>query len=533
MKTVLSSVCALTLLSLAAGCAAIDENGAAEESVVSAEENLYKAGNRWPQNASTALGAWIPVCYVQGDTTAEEAAAFAATMRNAVENTWGRVADLKFTGWGVCSGSTAGKLVVTINKTGNSQSYLGYQGPSSPTTMALNITDTRQPMVTVHEFGHALSFHHEFTRTDFACALGQRGCRSCTDNSGCKDDNYGNTCVAGFCRHVGGEELVNADTADRESVMASGYTRNRIDGNTNGVANPVVSLSTYDVLGAQQVYGRKPAGSLVGLGGRCANISGGAVFGHGIVASDCLGGANDRFSYNSHYGWLGAIGSMVPTSPSLCMNISGGVTNPNGANPLITWSCGDYSNERFTFDDVQIRTLGNMCLAANSATAGAEIQVQRCGTVSASRERWRVMNKQVSSGEFLLDQTAFQLAGTNLCMTHGAVGFGSRITLQTCNMDFKSYDQSFDVRDGIISVPASPGFCFNVLGGTDAPGQPLGLWNACNSNYVNSYFYLNGMIRSSGQCVDMLGGSSYTGANIGTFPCVESAPNHNWDYYWL
>jgi len=169
-----------------------------------------------------------------------------------------------------------------------------------------------------------------------------------------------------------------------------------------------------------------------------------------------------------------------------------------------------------------------MCLTAKSTDEGAGIEMQRCGTVSTALERWKVLSRLVWSGDFLESTTAFQLANTNLCMTYHTVGNGAPITLETCDTGKK---QSFDPRGGVIR-PGWGDFCFNVLGGTDAVGQQLGLWPDCSGTGINSFFYLSGAIKSMGQCVDLLWGTSYSGAPIGMYPCTGGG-NQSWDYYWL
>jgi hypothetical protein len=213
------------------------------------------------------------------------------------------------------------------------------------------------------------------------------------------------------------------------------------------------------------------------------------------------------------------------------MNISGGVTNPTGANPLISWSCGAYENETFSFAKVQIRAMGNMCLAATNARTGSGVTLRLCGA-TPNRERWKVFNQSLSSSGAPTDSsTSFQLAGFNLCMTHSGASLGSAITLKPC--DKTNLAQRFDIRAGVIFAKTTPSYCFNVLGGSDAEGQALGLWNACSVDQPNSFFYLSGQLKAmAGQCVESLDDDSYDGKNLVTYPCGDNRRGQYWDYYW-
>jgi hypothetical protein len=115
-------------------------------------------------------------------------------------------------------------------------------------------------------------------------------------------------------------------------------------------------------------------------------------------------------------------------------------------------------------------------------------------------------------------------------MTHGGGSLGSAISLKAC--DRKNPAQFFEVKGGVIFPRNLSGYCFNVLGGSDSEGQPLGLWDTCTVDQPNSFFYLSGQVKGSGQCIDSLGDDSYAGKSLATYPCDASRRGQIWDYYW-
>jgi hypothetical protein len=525
------SCLAAIFLSLLSGCGSAEFS---DEAIGESKDELYWDVSRgasvahWPKSTNhfgSGLGADIFVCFTTTDAVAGSAedtarAAFAGKMRTWVENTWGRVADINFHGWERCPSNTNGWLVIAVNNGGATNSLIGYQGAGSPTKINMNRADSRQPVSAIHEVGHALGFHHEFKRSDFPTAPSDA---VCSNNSQCTNGNYGPVCVkpagssTGFCRDPNGG--VGITPADRDSVMAATYLLGAAtDADTDGVAEPLGSLSPWDVIGVQQKYGPKHTGSIVGLGGRCANISGSLdPIGQPLIGWPCYNQDNDTF-----------IPFVNQTSPprktipartgSRCLNVQGGVVSPSNGTPVASWTCIDSAtNEQFDFTNMQLRAMGNMCLSAASTSAGALLTLQRCGGTSSSRERWDIVGSQIKL-----------TANTSLCASvpAGASALGTRVVLRSCASDS---GQTVVLDNGKVKVGTR---CWNVLGGTTAIGSEVGLWDGCGGEYPNERFYATGTIKSLGQCLDMFQGTSFNGVSLGVYPCVANAPNEQWDFHW-
>ncbi|WP_437678116.1 ricin-type beta-trefoil lectin domain protein [Sorangium sp. So ce131] len=490
-----------------AGCGPIEpssDTAADEAAIASSREALYLAATPWP-------GGWVPVCYRISDPVSsverQRRIDYFARVRDAVDNSWQRVADIKFEDWGPCGSDTRGRLVVNLTATGGSFSELGYPGASHQRSMTLNTTDSRVEVVAMHEFGHALGFSHEFDRDDWT---GQ--CMKCSSNNDCSSTD-GKVCLSsGYCGvdRPGGIEV--SPVADTDSIMAATYCGN--------LADTTRALSPWDVMGAQSVYGRKHGGSIVGLGGRCLNIANGtSEWGHDIIAWQCMNQPHDTWGHL----WLPSGGHYLQTiidGQQLALNVGGGAVSPTSSTPLISWGLVEgAANEMFSLEGMRLRAMGTLCVAATGTTAGSTLEVRRCGEAPPARERWTMV-----TGNRL------QLTGTSLCLTTpSGTTLGLSPTLQACSGS--ASNQRFSFRGGGIHPTFTAGRCLNVSGGMPVPGSPIILWDGCEHGLDNEYFYLNGPISSLGQCVDILGGASFPGAQVGVYPCRGGA-NQEWDFHW-
>lgn len=206
-----------------AGCLAgpddVDVDPGAER-VAEDESELYvSSGDIW--------GSTIPVCW---ENPSQANAVEREWVHMAAVNSWQAQSNVKFTGWGACSGPLASGLRIRIADEGPHTEGLGDDLDGVPSGMVLNFTfnnwstgcqSMRQfciEAIAVHEFGHALGFAHEQNRSDTP--------------SWC-DQEQGSD----------GDTLVGA--WDVDSVM--NYCNP--DWNGNG------ELSTTDIQGVRQYYG--------------------------------------------------------------------------------------------------------------------------------------------------------------------------------------------------------------------------------------------------------------------------------------
>ncbi len=213
----------LTLVGLvllaSSACAPPTEALDAESSEESEDALFVASSTVWPSPT-------IPVCWVNPGPQDAEAMEWT---RDAVASTWEAVSQVRFVGWGTCTGSKNGVRIKIADA--GPYSYVGTGSKwSGEHSMLLNHTFANWSpvcqgqreycirVIAVHEFGHALGFDHEQNRPD--------------SPSWCGEDAHGS-----------GDTVIGP--WDLDSVM--------------NYCNPAWSgdgtLSEIDVQGVQQIYG--------------------------------------------------------------------------------------------------------------------------------------------------------------------------------------------------------------------------------------------------------------------------------------
>src|SRR6266404_652321 len=196
----------------------------------------------WIQTGVTKWPFGIPVCFRAGNFPQ----ATRTAIRQLVENNWERAAFIDFFGWGECPTNpfpTGNMVVVSVNP---SISGLG-QSDVGKITNTINIIDFKTASPSnhsiLHEFGHTLGFIHEHQNDDGLCAR----------------------------RTSGGTSLENEGDVALSVLSQS-------------ACNTMAALSAWDVMGVRNAYGRKPSGTIAGLGGLALNIRGAnTAFGTDII----------------------------------------------------------------------------------------------------------------------------------------------------------------------------------------------------------------------------------------------------------
>jgi hypothetical protein len=503
-----------------------------DDSFEDVTRDLYLVGTRWPNNL-TGTGASIPVCYrtpgaISGSTDETNRIAYLREVRGFIDQSWGRVANLNFTGWGVCASSNpAGTIRIDINTSGGSSCSLGYRG-SNATNMELNMNDSRQPVVPIHEFGHALGFHHEFTRTAWQSTWGAS--IACTTSATCTDVNYGYTCSSGFCRWPGGTGLFDPNNADYDSVMASTYVNNYPNGNTTGVASPTLSLSSMDIVGVQALYGRKPQGSIVGDGNKCIDIHNPGVTEPSnstyLQGYDCLGNANQDWN------WIGnnsSGGDILKTSFTRgVMDVTWG--NSTNGTALWNWTQNTSAAQRWRFEDIALVGMGGLCsdVQWGLVRANQPVWLWRCSKNYA--QHWTV-DKNAFTGKSVIRQTGG--GGNNYCLTAKSGTGWQSVDLQLCD---GRASQDWGFQDGL--VVSTYGRCLDANGAVPQQGTFLGTFtcrtSSTDSLRVAQEFHLSGPIRGlASKCVDIhkvSGQSIVNGQKVQIWSCNGNT-NQDWDFY--
>lgn len=479
---------------------------------VSPVKALLRTGPLWP-------GGVVRVCWetqrsVDGSGnpinphTRPDWSTISALVRDTMRSTWGRAANIEFTGFIDCPSNSdtgnAGWLAINLSThapvppgardDSGGNTLVGYAGAGTWTRMRLDPEQFGGDLEmlrgqVIHETGHALGFEHEWDRADNP------------HNTGC-------TVADGNRAGTNGDYL--GTSFDIPSIMNFTYDQ----GGPGCQLPQPYALSAYDIVGVQKAYGRHSAGQLVAHSGGCLNIPLPYSVGGVLQTYECQqNGGNSLWQFSDNHISAPYYGAFVDNPRS----------NPSPGVQLIAYT----RNSPVTSNQVwhptngyQIRGIGDTCLdiPSGNITNGQPIQIYRCN--GGANQQWRAF----------ADGTIRPASNTSYCLDvpNGSNTVGNVVQLWQCwggiNQKFR-FSNSGEI---LFNVPF--GNCLNVRSGTPSSGNLVQLYR-CDGGANESWHLSLSISGSNGLCIESQDSSSLNHTRINQNTCNGRIAGQQWDYY--